>query len=227
MSITVTNTQSLKSQKCSTDAVEGLRKPSKLAPVRICARFQRNSREIYGQSSTPEDGTTSNGSPPPVPCVEVPQLKPEFFQSYFFKNLLLQRTCHKFESPQSLTTTIGPILDAAEISTRYAKDFTDNDGSLGIEGKLIANVLMLWAMSFGLDGSGQPLPLSVETAGEVGSRSQTTRKEICNKALLDIFQYIDHHGILRRATWDGVRALLLLFPLTEGSYIRSEALLPL
>jgi hypothetical protein len=35
----------------------------------------------------------------------------------------------------------------------------------------------------------------------------------------EILGLIDKHGLLRKPTWDGVRVLLLIMPLTEGARI--------
>ena len=43
------------------------------------------------------------------------------------------------------------------------------------------------------------------------------RKERVNEMLHELLYLIDIHGILRKPSWDGVRALLLTMPLTEGA----------
>jgi hypothetical protein len=35
----------------------------------------------------------------------------------------------------------------------------------------------------------------------------------------EILHLIDIHALLRRPTWDGVRVLLLIIPLTQGMYL--------
>ena len=42
------------------------------------------------------------------------------------------------------------------------------------------------------------------------------RKERINEMLQEILYLVDLHGVLRKASWDGVRLLLLLLPLTQG-----------
>lgn len=44
------------------------------------------------------------------------------------------------------------------------------------------------------------------------------RKEKTDAMLREILELIDFHGVMRRPTWDGVRALLLIMPLMEGNY---------
>jgi hypothetical protein len=146
--------------------------------------------------------------------VDIPKLDPDFFQSEYFKQFQLQRTFPPSRVDTRLQLALGPILDPDEYSSRYLKYYAGNEGFLGPEGKLLAIILVIWAISFGVDESGKPLPPAVLD-------SASSRKERCNKALSQVFQYIDQHGIMRRASWDGVRALLLLFPLTEGLYLSS------
>lgn len=43
------------------------------------------------------------------------------------------------------------------------------------------------------------------------------RKEKTDAMLREILELIDFHGVMRRPTWDGVRALLLIMPLMEGN----------
>jgi hypothetical protein len=43
------------------------------------------------------------------------------------------------------------------------------------------------------------------------------RKETTDAMLREILELIDFHGVMRRPTWDGVRALLLIMPLMEGN----------
>jgi len=45
------------------------------------------------------------------------------------------------------------------------------------------------------------------------------RKEKTDAMLREILELIDFHGVMRRPTWDGVRALLLIMPLMEGSCV--------
>jgi hypothetical protein len=44
------------------------------------------------------------------------------------------------------------------------------------------------------------------------------RKETTDAMLREILELIDFHGVMRRPTWDGVRALLLIMPLMEGNF---------
>ena len=42
------------------------------------------------------------------------------------------------------------------------------------------------------------------------------RKQKTDSMVREILELIDSHGMLRKPSWDGVRALLLLLPLLEG-----------
>ena len=77
-------------------------------------------------------------------------------------------------------------------------------------GQLIALVLVVWAASYGLDEGGDEVP-------ELRSEDEQQRKERVNEMLIELLYLVDIHGLLRRPTWDGVRALLLILPLTEGA----------
>lgn len=69
--------------------------------------------------------------------------------------------------------------------------------------------LVVWAASFGLNEYG--LEDSQELSVDIRQR-----KEHVNEMLQELLYLIDLHGILRKASWDGVRLLLLLQPLTQG-----------
>ena len=69
--------------------------------------------------------------------------------------------------------------------------------------------LVVWAASFGLNEYG--LEDSQEPSVDIRQR-----KEHVNEMLQELLSLIDLHGILRKASWDGVRLLLLLQPLTQG-----------
>lgn len=84
-----------------------------------------------------------------------------------------------------------------------------NADALQVPGQLIAMALAIWAASFGVNEYGhedrQELPADIRQ-----------RKELVNEMLQEILYLVDLHGILRKASWDGVRLLLLLLPLTQG-----------
>lgn len=76
-------------------------------------------------------------------------------------------------------------------------------------GQLIALVLVVWAASFGVNEYG------VEELydSQVNLRR---RKDRVNEMVQELLSLVDIHGLLRKPSWDGVRALLLTLPLTRG-----------
>ena len=90
--------------------------------------------------------------------------------------------------------------------------FESNNGNpdaLGNTGQLICLILAAWATSFGINEFGEP-------DDNMGHHVIRRRKERTNAMLRELLQLIDVHGLLRKPSWDGVRALLLIMPLTEG-----------
>src|SRR6266404_3198564 len=70
-------------------------------------------------------------------------------------------------------------------------------------------LLAVWAASFGVNEYG----IEELHHGEAVIRN---RRDITNDMVQEMLYLIDVHGILRKPTWDGVRALHLLLPLTQG-----------
>lgn len=70
--------------------------------------------------------------------------------------------------------------------------------------------LVVWAASFGVNEYGVE---EQELAANIRQR-----KEHVNDMLQELLYLIDLHGILRKASWDGVRLLLLLLPLSQGAF---------
>jgi hypothetical protein len=112
----------------------------------------------------------------------------------------------------------GPILDAVEFPARYVAHCKGGK-LLGNEGQLISMLLVVWAVSFGLNEQGivegeDEFSALTESQGPGAKRRQ--RKAKTETLLHEIMEQIDYYGILRRPTLDGVRVLLLLLPLLEG-----------
>ena len=70
------------------------------------------------------------------------------------------------------------------------------------------------------------LDTSIRGHGRLQSRERHTgyetikqRRDRTNTWVLELLRAVDHYGLLRKPTWDGVQVLLLLLPLTEGSSI--------
>lgn len=109
---------------------------------------------------------------------------------------------------------------------------------MGAEGCILCYILYAWALSYGVDESGQldvpeggAVPIEVYEMRHVGKsemRREADRQRRKSKMLgvLDvILKRIDELAIMRKPTWDGVRCLLLVLPLTEGAALLS-CLLP-
>ncbi|KAH9946221.1 uncharacterized protein BXZ73DRAFT_86390 [Epithele typhae] len=128
-------------------------------------------------------------------------LKPEFFRSSFFRRFHIQR----------------PILEPTEYCPRFTEWFNGTSDCLLFPGQLIALVLVVWAASYGLDEGGEEVP---EFRGEDFQQ----RKERVNDMLVELLYLVDIHGLLRKPCWDGVRALLLILPLTEDVQTPMERL---
>ena len=113
---------------------------------------------------------------------------------------------------------VGPILDAVEFPARYLAHCKGGK-LLGNEGQLISMMLVVWAVSFGLNERGivegeDESSVLAESQGPGAKRRQ--RKTRTETLLYEIMEHIDFYGVLRRPTLDGVRVLLLLLPLLEG-----------
>lgn len=73
-------------------------------------------------------------------------------------------------------------------------------------------LLAVWAASFGVDEHGMD-----ESQSRDGP-SLRDRKQIVSEMVRELLILFDIHGVMRKPSWDGVRALLLLLPLTEGMF---------
>lgn len=102
-----------------------------------------------------------------------------------------------------------PIIDPSEFCARFFEFSKGNCNALGIPGQLIAMLLAVWAASFGVNEYG------IEELHH-GEAVIHNRREATNEMVREMLHLIDIHGILRKPTWDGVRALHLLLPLTQG-----------
>lgn len=100
---------------------------------------------------------------------------------------------------------------------------------MGREGSALCHCLYAWAVSYGVDERGQPEateadPLSATSLvpSENENKRQTERqhrKEKTYHVVRTILREIDDYGIMRKPSWDGVRVLLLVLPLTEGMFL--------
>lgn len=140
---------------------------------------------------------------------------------------------------------LGPILDPSEFAARFAAHSRGSQ-PLGHEGSVISLLIVVWAAAYGIDERGVLMDelgfdrsassSSLSDAGIPGpssrsdstprsssrtirqlSRSRMGRRETIEPMIREILELVDYHGMLRRPSWDGVRVLLLLLPLMEGS----------
>jgi hypothetical protein len=123
----------------------------------------------------------------------------------------------------------GPVLDPHDFVARYLSHPHPNAAAMGPEGAILCHVLYAWAVSYGADergqldvpdGGGAPLgPLSLVAPGENEMRRESDRQRRFHrmKAVVEmVLREIDECGIMRKPSWDGVTALLVILPLTEG-----------
>jgi len=103
----------------------------------------------------------------------------------------------------------GPIVDPTEFVDRYGK-FLSKGVPLGDYGDLIAKLLVTWAASYGVNEHGEE-----DTHG--GFQSVDHRRSVTNSMARELLVLIDRYAVMRNISWDGVRVLLLLLPLTEGT----------
>ncbi|KAJ3551148.1 hypothetical protein NM688_g4889 [Phlebia brevispora] len=178
---------------CSNCRERGLKCVDEFAEVKAVKLLRRGRRlqqaeAVFGKVP-PEEAALRSVTPPPS---VIPRLAPEFFESPFFWTIQIQR----------------PILEPAEFRQRYIQFTRGKSDALLVPGQLLAMALVVWAASFGVNEYG------VEDSQE-SSVDIRQRKEHVNEMLQELLYLIDLHGILRKASWDGVRLLLLLQPLTQ------------
>jgi hypothetical protein len=193
-------------------------------------------RAIYGKAGD-QNATSSSylGLPTRLPS-SIPPLQPEFFSSAFWHWFSLQR----------------PILDPVDFAAHFCAHVKGSH-SLGPEASLLAMLLVVWAASFGVDEYGVPIAPTTHastdpnipirntrsSSGElhhpssnfenpVGHAISTIRgrKERSETMLKEVLELVDIHAVIRRPTWDGVRVLLLILPLLEGSSFRTRRASP-
>ncbi|KAH9997486.1 hypothetical protein BJV77DRAFT_941252 [Russula vinacea] len=180
--------------QCSNCKERGLKCVDEFAEVKAVKLLRRGRRlqqveAVYGKSIDEEGGLFT--APALTPGL-IPRLKPEFFSSAFFRRFHIQH----------------PIIDPSEFCARFFEFSKGNCNALGIPGQLIAMLLAVWAASFGVNEYG--IEELHHSEAVIRNRRETT-----NEMVREMLHLIDIHGILRKPTWDGVRALHLLLPLTQ------------
>lgn len=178
---------------CSNCSERGLKCVDEFAEVKAVKLLRRGRRlqqveAVYGQNSADENAL--HNVTPPRSCI--PRLRPEFFSSPFFRRFHIQR----------------PVLEPTEFCTRYYEFCKGNKEYLQAPGQVIALILVVWAASFGVNEYG------VEELYD-DSVDPRRRRDRVNEMVREILYLIDIHGILRKPSWDGIRALLLISPLTQ------------
>ncbi|KII88691.1 hypothetical protein PLICRDRAFT_162020, partial [Plicaturopsis crispa FD-325 SS-3] len=189
---------------CSNCQERGLKCVDEFAEVKAVKILRRGRRiqqveAVYGRhrndasSASPKAVSPSSipDFPHSAPSI-IPTLRSDFLTSEFFHRFCVQR----------------PILDAVEFSLRFFSFTEGNASALTPEARLCASLLVVWAASYGVDEYG------VEQDDNHG-QSRKDRKDKTNLMVEEVLRLVDLYGILRKPTWDGVRALLLLLPLTD------------
>jgi hypothetical protein len=128
----------------------------------------------------------------------------------------------------------GPIVDSLDFVTLYLSKPIPCAAAMGTVGAVLCHCLYAWGVSYGVDERGQldvaeggaeplgPLNLLNVTESEARrERERQRRMEKLNRVVRTILREIDEYGLLRRPSWDGIRALLLILPLTEGEQLQT------
>ncbi|KAJ9097370.1 hypothetical protein QFC19_006839 [Naganishia cerealis] len=172
----------------------------------------------------------------------IPDLKFSFFESDFYRRFHIQSMCFEEPSenwrgrykPYHSSDSIGPLIDPIDFMNRYKAACPYSADSMGPAGAILCHVMYAWACSYGIDESGQMLVTSNEwhipentmhpdrqQQYSIRESARQRQLEQTNLAVKQVLKEIDQAGILRNITWDGVRCLLLILPLTE--YVSSAA----
>ncbi|EMD38493.1 hypothetical protein CERSUDRAFT_113664 [Gelatoporia subvermispora B] len=178
---------------CSNCSERGLKCVDEFAEVKAVKLLRRGRRlqqveAVYGKNAPEENSLHSVAPPRSI----IPKLRPEFFSSPFFRRFGIQR----------------PVIEPVEFYTRYMEYSKGDKDVLQYPGELLALTLVIWAASFGVNEFGQ------EEAHD-GPDDLRQRKDRVNEMLHEMLYLIDVHGLLRKPSWDGVRVLLLILPLTQ------------
>ncbi len=109
---------------------------------------------------------------------------------------------------------------------------------MGSHGAILCHVLYAWACSYGVNEAGEQdsedgytdpfIPhINAETPQRQDRQAQRDRRKAKTNAVVRfILNEIDEASVMRRQTWDGVRSLLLVLPLTEREWRRINSLDP-
>lgn len=224
-------TSGVQQPSCSNCKERGIKCVDEFAEVKAVKLLRRGRRlqqveAVYGKVTDDESIPSSAMSTGPNPTIPttlsagiaaprqsiIPLLTLEFLSSSFFRRFSIQR----------------PIIEPTEFTSRYFAHIKGTS-TLSIEGQMIAMLLVTWAASFGVNEYGleeeiEPhsptmpdgpkfSPDADDDFSDPSRRARTLRVETMIREILHL---IDIHALLRRPTWDGVRVLLLIIPLTQG-----------
>lgn len=208
------------------------------APIKAAKQLRRGKRiteieQLYGKSASNSasvhDSASTSSVDQPLSSVKsdsqrvqpiIPKLTQEFFESDFFRRFQVQR----------------PLIDPGNFLERYLSKTNTHETAMDIENTILCHVLYAWAVSYGVDeygrldlpeGGREPLTgVNVTSAcpGEVQRETdRSVRMEKTKSVVKVILKEIDDCGVMRKPTWDGVRVLLMILPLTEGAFRSVES----
>ncbi|KAG9318282.1 hypothetical protein JVU11DRAFT_366 [Chiua virens] len=190
-------------------AVKLLRRGRRLQQVE--AVYGKVSDNVSTPPAVSQDSVSTMFSTPPA-CTLIPQMQLPFLRSSFFRRFCIQR----------------PVIEPGEFTSRYIAH-AEGTAPLSIEGRMLEMVLVTWAASFGVDEYGgeedvedsisegqSMLPFAIDDDDHLSDPKERERMFRTQAMTKEILTLVDLHGLLRRPSWDGVRVLLLLLPLTYG-----------
>lgn len=220
----------LKKVSCTNCIERGMNCVDEYAPIKAAKQLRRGKRiseieTIYGKQGPgvvvkTEGSTTASSSPKgnEKPVI-IPDLTPDFFDSPFFRRLQIQR----------------PIIDPVEFVERIFAHGQPTATNIGVEAVILCHVLYAWGLSFGVDETGR---LDVPDGGGVPSEAlsllvaspterkreadRQQRRQRMSQVTHTILSEMDDYGLLRRAGWDGVRAMILFLQLPTGESFRND-----
>ncbi|WVQ67810.1 uncharacterized protein L199_006015 [Kwoniella botswanensis] len=217
-----------KKVSCTNCIERGLNCIDEFAPLKAAKQLRRGKRiseieMLFGKTAANAAVAHQTGEPTadltlsPIKSTDgggiIPDLTKDFFDSAFFRRFQVQR----------------PVLDPQNFIGRYLSNPIPSASAMGPEGAILCHVLYAWAVSYGVDeygkldvpeGGGAPLEdISLLGPGDAEMKRENDRqkrKEKMKFVIEIILKEIDEYGLMRRPTWDGVRVLLMVLPLTDG-----------
>ncbi|WVQ72607.1 hypothetical protein IAR50_002165 [Cryptococcus sp. DSM 104548] len=218
--------------QCTNCIERALNCVDEFAPLKAAKQLRRGKRiaeieVLYGKSLSqtnpePTSPRLRQALPSPVSSLiptrstvsqSIPELSHSFFESSFFRRFQVQR----------------PVIDPGNFVRRYRSQAYPTAEAMGPEGAILCHVLYAWAVSYGVDehgnmdvpdGGGPPLDtinLDERSEQELQREQHREERRIKMKHVIElILREIDQAGLMRKPTWDGVRVLLMILPLTDG-----------